>query len=100
MREGFKQLDELLLSEEGKAKLKEIQASCGNQDPFALANRDDNVANLTGCTATVVLMTKDNFYCANAGDSRTILVRSGGGNTIIPLSFDHKPDNEPEKARI
>ena len=45
-------------------------------------------------------MTKDNFYCANAGDSRTILVRSGGGNTIIPLSFDHKPDNEPEKARI
>ena len=45
-------------------------------------------------------MTKDNFYCANAGDSRTILVRSGGGTNVIPLSFDHKPDNELEKARI
>ena len=29
LREGFKQLDEFLLNEEGKAKLKEIQASCG-----------------------------------------------------------------------
>ena len=45
-------------------------------------------------------MTKDNFYCANAGDSRTILVRSGGGTNVIPLSFDHKPDNELERARI
>ena len=48
----------------------------------------------------MVLITKTDYYCANAGDSRTILVRSGAGNQVIPLSFDHKPDNEPEKARI
>ena len=47
----------MLQTDEGKAKLKEINSSCGTQDPFALANRDDNIANFTGCTATVVLIT-------------------------------------------
>ena len=47
-----------------------------------------------------MLITKTDIYCANAGDSRTILARSGAGNQVVALSFDHKPDNEPEKARI
>ena len=90
----------MLQTEEGKAKLKEINASCGQQDPFALANRDDNIANFTGCTATVCLITKTDIYCANAGDSRSILARSGQGNIVVALSEDHKPDNTAEKARI
>ena len=96
----FRRMDVMLQTEEGKAELKKINSTCGQQDPFALANRDDNIANFTGCTATVVLITKTDFYCANAGDSRSILARSGQGNLMHPLSEDHKPDNAAEKQRI
>ena len=96
----FRRMDVMLLSDEGKTKLKEIQSSCGQQDPFAMANRDDNIANFTGCTATVVLITQTDIYCANAGDSRTIIARSGQGNLMANLSEDHKPENEFEKKRI
>ena len=37
------------------------------------------------------------LYVANAGDSRCIL---GKGGNVVPLSFDHKPENEEEIARI
>lgn len=93
-------MDDMLLTPEGKEELKKINASCGQQDPFALANREDSIANFTGCTATVVLVTKTDFWCANAGDSRSIVVRAGQGNLLQELSFDHKPDNELEKKRI
>ena len=63
-----------------------------------------------GCTATCVLITQDKIYCANAGDSRTVVSRDGGpevnklSNTrksgFEELSEDHKPDSEVEKARI
>lgn len=33
----------------------------------------------------------------NAGDSRCVLSRN---RVVVPLSFDHKPDNEEERARI
>lgn len=46
-----------------------------------------------GCTSCVVLITKDTIYCANSGDSRSILMR---GNDAIELSEDHKPDNVGE----
>ena len=51
-----------------------------------------------GCTACVCLMTHDTIYCANAGDSRAILVSRSG--KVIELSHDHKPDNEGEMQRI
>lgn len=51
-----------------------------------------------GCTANVILMknTKE-IYIANAGDSRSVLARNG---KAFPLSFDHKPENPIERARI
>jgi len=52
---------------------------------------------VSGCTATVAVITKDKIYCANSGDSRTVLGVKGRAK---PLSFDHKPQNEAEKARI
>ena len=88
---------------EGKARLKQIQDEHGSPDPFAGGlNRgdDENVAKFTGCTATVVLMNATHIYCANAGDSRTVLARSSGAQMCFPLSDDHKPDNAEEKARI
>lgn len=51
----------------------------------------------SGCAATSTLITPDAIYCANAGDSRSILSIDG---LVKPLSFDHKPTNEGEKNRI
>lgn len=45
----------------------------------------------------VVAVTKEKIICANAGDSRASLWQGG---RCVPLSFDHKPENEVEKARI
>jgi serine/threonine protein phosphatase PrpC len=51
-----------------------------------------------GCTANVILIDKmRKIYAANAGDSRCVLARKG---KAVPLSFDHKPDDEGELKRI
>jgi len=51
----------------------------------------------SGSTAVVVLITPSHIICANTGDSRAVLRRNG--NTL-PLSFDHKPSELPERLRI
>lgn len=51
----------------------------------------------SGCTAVVVLVTPTYILCANAGDSRAIY-RTGGKTKR--LSFDHKPNLDPEQDRI
>lgn len=66
-------------------------------DRAILADRRFN-EDPSGCTATVNLITGDGrIFCANAGDSRTVLGIKGSAK---PLSFDHKPQNAEEKARI
>ena len=51
-----------------------------------------------GCTACVVLITKDTIYCANAGDSRACIWTKN--SKVVELSHDHKPDNEGEMKRV
>ncbi|KDR82785.1 hypothetical protein GALMADRAFT_34079, partial [Galerina marginata CBS 339.88] len=52
----------------------------------------------SGCTAVAALVTHDNkIYVANAGDSRSVIGIKG---EVKPLSFDHKPTSETERARI
>ena len=51
----------------------------------------------TGTTSCVVLITKDEIICANAGDSRAMLK---SGDDVIGLSSDHKPDLPGETKRI
>jgi protein phosphatase len=51
----------------------------------------------SGCTAVTVAVTPKEIICASVGDSRAVICRAG---KAIPLSFDHKPENEQEKARI
>jgi len=50
-----------------------------------------------GCTATVVLVTPSEIYCANAGDSRSVMCEKG---MCVELSADHKPDLPAERSRI
>ena len=50
-----------------------------------------------GSTATTVLILGERIYCANVGDSRTILCRNF---TEVLMSHDHKPTREDEARRI
>jgi serine/threonine protein phosphatase PrpC len=51
-----------------------------------------------GCTANVIIMEDyKKLYIANAGDSRSVLARGG---KAVALSYDHKPHNAIERARI
>ena len=50
-----------------------------------------------GCTANVVLITPINIICANSGDSRAV---ASVNKEVVPLSFDHKPEDEIELNRI
>ena len=75
-----------MLTEEGRAELSVLQGS-----------DDDTMKSFAGCTSTVVLVTRNELYCANAGDSRSVLATR---NTAKDLSVDHKPDDPGELARI
>ena len=45
----------------------------------------------------MVLITADEIYCANVGDSRTVIAENG---TAVALSTDHKPTVPAEKDRV
>ncbi len=51
-----------------------------------------------GTTAVVVMTTPRWIVCANAGDSRAVYSRSS--HRAVPLSYDHKPEDEDEERRI
>ncbi|EGR27921.1 protein phosphatase 2c, putative [Ichthyophthirius multifiliis] len=50
-----------------------------------------------GCTANVCLIVNNKLYCANSGDSRSVICVGG---KAVELSEDHKPENQIEKQRI
>ena len=52
----------------------------------------------SGTTACVVVVTPEWIVCANAGDSRSVMSKLG--NRVVPLSYDHKPDDDAEEKRI
>ncbi|MCJ1283874.1 Protein phosphatase 2C 2 [Xylographa opegraphella] len=63
----------------------------------AILNDPKYEEEVSGCTASVGIISDTKIYVANAGDSRSVLGVKGRAK---PLSFDHKPQNEGEKARI
>ena len=50
-----------------------------------------------GCTAVAVLRVGQRLYTANCGDSRAVVCRAG---QPVPLSFDHKPNQDVERNRV
>ncbi|XAR67132.1 Phosphoprotein phosphatase [Bertholletia excelsa] len=50
-----------------------------------------------GSTAVVAVVSPTHVIVANCGDSRAVLCR---GKAPLPLSVDHKPNREDERARI
>ena len=50
-----------------------------------------------GATSNVILLTSSHIYCANAGDSRSVISKS---KKAVGLSEDHKPSNKIESDRI
>ena len=61
----------------------------------------------SGTTCVIVIQLEENIICANAGDSRAIMIYddiSSDSNLInskvFPLSYDCKPENPNEKERI
>ena len=104
-------MDEELKTKAGKERLYDIRIESLNDgayiDPFSptashkLSENDivEKIADYCGCTATVILITPTEVYCANAGDSRTVY-GSYLGKAFKNLSEDHKPDNPEEKMRI
>ncbi|KAL7570680.1 hypothetical protein ACA910_014951 [Epithemia clementina (nom. ined.)] len=97
---SFLQLDEELTKEqisindnarsEREQKAQAKADATGIPQPVLLAER-------SGSTSVIVLITPSHILCANAGDSRAILRRNG---KVLPLSFDHKPSDIPERMRI
>ena len=80
-------MDQMLDTDQGKALLAQIK---GEENPDGTC--------YAGCTANVLLIVKNTYYVANAGDARSIIYNKGGNYT--PLSQDHKPDLESESTRI
>jgi serine/threonine protein phosphatase PrpC len=72
----------------GSGELKAIKQEHSPEDDF------DSMA---GCTAVVAYIDEGMLYVANSGDSRCVLGRAG---TAVDMSYDHKPENAGELARI
>lgn len=54
-----------------------------------------------GATCVSVMIGAEKIICASVGDSRAVLARKRGQqDDVVPLAFDHKPENDAERARI
>ena len=73
--------------------MRRLESTCDIAEDPATPATADNV----GCTAVSALVTPETIVVANSGDSRAVLSRGG---RAIPLSSDHKPNDDDERARI
>ena len=82
-----------------KDKLTEAFADVSNE-----LSRDINDLRFSGSTCTSILAYGNKVWCANVGDSRTLLIRQDPKNLdgcqVRALSRDHKPDDPYEAERI
>jgi len=91
----------ILAQEDLKTKTPKAVTSAVKRTCEQLATTSINVA-FSGTTAVFGIRVEDKLFVANIGDSRCVLCRQTEGDHFqaIPLSFDQKPENPKEKARI
>lgn len=87
LEETCMKIDQLLDTQEGRSEVFRLREGGGSSSSEITA----------GCTANIVLITKDKIICANAGDSRSVIYSNGSATA---LSKDHKPDDPIEYDRI
>lgn len=87
LEETFLNMDRRLLTPEGRKELTDIRREEGMEGSESMA----------GCTANVSLIHNGTIWCANSGDSRSIVYNA---TSNFPLSKDHKPDDPRESDRI
>jgi serine/threonine protein phosphatase PrpC len=112
LQETFLRIDEICVMTQYMAELKELNKVSKKEDVEieksqpknvysdlfgSMQQNNENIALMTGCTATVCLIHENKVYFANAGDSRVVISKNG---VAIPMTVDHKPDLEEEKNRI
>lgn len=101
-----------LLKEDPKSRkiseidLSDLQIVTLLKDVFVETNRELNgklprMTELSGSTATSVLIYNKKLFCANLGDSETaVLIQTSTGYELIKLCTCHLPTLEEEKNRI
>ena len=83
----------------------EIIAKIFTEADIHLSKQSFNCEN-SGTTCVIAIQLEEHIICANAGDSRAIMIfdeensKNLTNTKIYPLSFDCKPENEHEKKRI
>jgi len=87
LEETFMNLDDMVAHNDYKAELQSMKHDDDKLNPEICG----------GCTANVTLIVDKKIYCANAGDSRTVVCSD---KKCIALSQDHKPEDEIETQRI
>lgn len=68
-----------------------------------LKNENGSIAELSGCTGSILIVLEDFLVVANVGDSPAIIFRQMQNQSRFKaeqLSIDHKPDMEEERKRI
>lgn len=65
---------------------------------YKLVEKAKIQSNVAGTTALIAILNKSKLVVANVGDSRGVMCDSKG--KVIPLSFDHKPQQTREHKRI
>ena len=125
LRETFLNLDKSLLTEEARKELIEISKDDRIIDNIKMENyckemkikeeeiekmkvftnlfnprnlQEINISYLCGSTACIILITEEEIYISNSGDSRCLILNKLG--KIIYKTTDHKCTNIEEKKRI
>ncbi len=62
-------------------------------------NEAGEVTDRSGSCALICMIISDIVYVANVGDSRA-LMSCNGGETVLPITIDHKPNEDNESKRI